>query len=247
MYEDPRKQVFENKAKEALFLKRLAELRAHNAQFPWTLGEAPQFEISREESKLFAERAVEGPDVTDAQVEYQALVDLTSLSFNFKIFYRRLHYEIQRARRYRRDLSMCLVAIDNLEGINGTSGSEGKRAVIEEVARILLSSIRDVDIAKRCREDCFGIILPETPVTGAEIATVRISTKMEQLEIPTLPKVKRITVSIGGSSFPANGDSVDELFAHAASSLEVAMKSGGNVVSFAGHEGKTSPGDPGQN
>ncbi len=115
MYKDPRKQAFENKAKEALFLKRLDDLRAKNEQFPWTAGgEEPQFDIPREQSKLFADRAVEGPDISDAQLEHRALLDLTSLSFNFKMFYKRLHYEIQRAARYKRDLSLCLIAIDEL-------------------------------------------------------------------------------------------------------------------------------------
>jgi len=233
MYKDPRKQLFEDKAKEALFLKRLAELRAENAQFPWTMSEAPQFEISREDSKLFADRAAEGPDVSDAEVEYRALMDLTSLSFNFKNFYKRLNYEIQRASRYKRPLALCLVSIDALDEIQRQGATDVKTAVIEHAAKVLLGSIRDVDIAGRCREDCFGIILPETPVSGAEIAAVRICTRMERLEIPN--KGIEITVSVGGSSFPQNGDFIEELFAHAAASLMAATGNGGNAISFAGN------------
>jgi diguanylate cyclase (GGDEF)-like protein len=184
-----------------------------------------------EESKLHADRAVEG-NISDAELEHRALIDLTSLSFSFKLFYKRFHYEIQRASRYKRPLSMCLVAVDELEDIARVCGSHSKTAVIEHAARVLLRSIRDVDIAGRCREDCFGIILPETPVAGAEIAAVRIRTKMEQLEINDLNRPVQITVSIGGCSFPENGALVEELFAHTAQSLMSVVKKGGNSISF---------------
>lgn len=234
MFKDPRKQEFEDKAKEAVFMQRLADLQAKNEIFPWSGVEQPQFEIPKEESKLFADRAVEGNELSDAEVEYRALLDLTSIPFNFKTFYKRLHYEIQRASRYKRDLALCLVAIDGLDEIRRQYGPDAKLAVLEHGARVLLSSIRDVDVAGRCREDCFGVILPETPVYGAEVAAMRIRTKMEQLGIPNVMEDIQITASIGGGTFPLHGKFVEELFAHTASSLMAVMNSGGNAVSFDG-------------
>jgi diguanylate cyclase (GGDEF)-like protein len=236
MYKDPRKEQFENKAKEALFHQRLAELRSQNEQFPWSCGELPDFDIPRDESKLLADREVEGPGVTDAELERRALIDLTSLSSNFKSFYKRLHYEIQRARRYKRQLSICLVGIDELDSIALRMGMDTKAVVIDATAKMLLSSIRDVDIPGRCREDCFGIILPETPVAGAEIAAERIRTKMEQLSVGQMWQSVTITVSVGAASFPENGEVVEELFAQAVEALMQTMKKGGNAISFAGRQ-----------
>jgi diguanylate cyclase (GGDEF)-like protein len=232
MQKDPRKQMFEDKAKEALFQQRLAELQARHATFPWATGETAKFDISPEESKLFADRAAEDSDLTDAELETRALLDLTSLPVNFKNFYKRLNYEILRAGRYKRDLSLILVAIDGLDAVVRKHGTRAQLAVIEHVGRTMLGSMRDVDVPGRCREDCFGIILPETPVAGAHIAAVRICTKLENLEIPGLGL--EITVSVGGSSYPQNGNYVEDLFAHAAESLMSVMKSGGNSVSFSG-------------
>jgi diguanylate cyclase (GGDEF)-like protein len=235
MYNDPRKDQFQNKAKEALFHQRLAELRSKNAQFPWSGGELPEFDIPREESKLLANREVEGPGVTDAELERRALLDLTSLSSSFNSFYKRLNYEIQRARRYKRPLSICLVGIDDLERIALKSSIETKTTVVEAVAKMILSSIRDVDIPGRCREDCFGIILPETPVAGAEVAAERIRTKMEQFAVQQQWQATLvITVSVGAASFPDNGEVVEELFAQAVEALMTTMKRGGNAVNFAG-------------
>jgi diguanylate cyclase (GGDEF)-like protein len=233
---DPKKKQFEEKAKEALFHKRLSDLRTQNAQFPWTvMGELPQLEIPAAESKLFADREVEGPEISDADLARKAMLDLTSLSSSFGSFYKRLHYEIKRARRYRRDLSVVLVAIDNLDNLGLQLGPDIKRAIIEESAQMLLSCIRDTDVPGRCREDCFGIILPETPVDGAEIAAERIRTKMEQYIVPnTWSSSTQLTVSVGVASFPINGETVEELFAQGAEALMYTVKKGGNAVNFAG-------------
>lgn len=234
MPKDARNERSEQKAQEALFHQRLAELRTKNAQFPWTGGEMPALEIPREESKLFADREVEGPDISDAELERRAMLDLTSISFNFKLFYKRLHYEIKRARRYQRPLSVCLVAIDRLDEIGLKIGSDAKTAAIEGAARTLLGAIRDVDIAGRCREDCFGVILPETGRSGAEIASERIRTKIEQYPVPHMWQSMSISASVGASSFPDNGQEVEELFAQAVEALMFTMKRGGNAVNFAG-------------
>lgn len=89
-----------------LFQKRLAELRAKNNQFPWNMSEEPDFEIPQEQSKLFAERSIEDPSLTDDEVERRALLDLNS--YNFWSFYKRLNYEVRRAVRYKRPLSLIL-------------------------------------------------------------------------------------------------------------------------------------------
>jgi len=232
---DPKKKQFEEKAKEALFHKRLAELRTQNAQFPWTTGDLPELEIPAAESKLFADREVEGPGITDAELARKAMLDLTSLSSSFGAFYKRLHYEIKRARRYKRELSVCLVAIDDLERLGLQLGAETKNAIIEESAKMLLSCIRDTDVPGRCREDCFGIILPETPIAGVEIAAERIRTKMEQYIIPrTWSSSTQLTVSVGAAAYPTNGETVEELFAQGAEALMHTIKKGGNAVTFAG-------------
>ena len=236
MYNDPKKNQFQNKAKEALFHQRLADLRSKNAQFPWsTGGDLPEFEIPKEESKLLANREVEGPGVSDAEIERRALLDLTSLSSSFNQFYKRLNYEIQRARRYKRPLSIILVGIDDLERIGIKSSAETKNAVVEGVAKMLLGSIRDVDVPGRCREDCFGVILPETPVSGAEVAAERIRTKMEQYAVQQQWQATlMITVSVGAASYPEDGDVVEELFASCVEALMITMQNGGNAVNFAG-------------
>ena len=64
---DKRKRLTEREEQELLFQKRLAELRARNNQFPWNMKEQPDFEIPAEQSKLFADRYIEDPSLSDEE------------------------------------------------------------------------------------------------------------------------------------------------------------------------------------
>ena len=227
---DKRKRLTEREEQELLFQKRLAELRARNNQFPWNMKEQPDFEIPAEQSKLFADRYIEDPSLSDEEVERRALLDLNS--FNFWSFYKRLNYEVRRASRYKRPLSLLFVTIDKLANVVENFGLQGENAVILGTGRGLLGSVRDVDIAGRCRDDCFGVILPETPRGGAEIAAERIRTRLENLSVDYKASQILLTVTVGGASLEEGIDKPDQLIALTVEALQIGIRSGGNTVNF---------------
>ncbi|MBZ0189015.1 MAG: diguanylate cyclase, partial [Candidatus Obscuribacterales bacterium] len=146
----------ERYSREALFQKRLADMRAKNDQFPWSMEDTPEFDIPREQTKLFADRSIEDPNLSDEEIERRALLDLNS--YNFWSFYKRLNYECRRARRYERDLCLLLVCIDQLQSVSSRFGLTAENQVVLCAGRVLLACVRDVDIAGRCRDDTFGVI-----------------------------------------------------------------------------------------
>lgn len=227
---EKRKRLTEREEQELLFQKRLAELRARNNQFPWNMKEQPDFEIPAEQSKLFADRYIEDPSLSDEEVERRALLDLNS--FNFWSFYKRLNYEVRRASRYKRPLSLLFVTIDKLANVVENFGLQGENAVILGTGRGLLGSVRDVDIAGRCRDDCFGVILPETPRGGAEIAAERIRTRLENLTVDYKASQILLTVTVGGASLDEGIDKPDQLIALTVEALQLGIRSGGNTVNF---------------
>jgi diguanylate cyclase (GGDEF)-like protein len=227
---DKRRRLTEREEQELLFQKRLAELRARNNQFPWNMKEQPDFEIPAEQSKLFADRYIEDPSLSDEEVERRALLDLNS--FNFWSFYKRLNYEVRRASRYKRPLSLLFVTIDKLANVVENFGLQGENAVILGTGRGLLGSVRDVDIAGRCRDDCFGVILPETPRGGAEIAAERIRTRLENLSVDYKASQILVTVTVGGASLEEGIDKPDQLIALTVEALQLGIRSGGNTVNF---------------
>ncbi len=216
--------------REALFQQRLAERRAEQNQFPWMTGsDAAEFDIPREESKLFADRSIEDASLSDDEVERRALLDLTN--YNFWTFYKRLNYEVRRARRYKRDLALLLVSVDGLHDLSQRFGLQLENAIILSTGRILLGSIRDVDIAGRCRDDTFGVILPETPTSGAEVAAERVRTKMEEHTVAHNHQPISLTVSVGGTNALQEDKGADVIVARAIEALKTSMRSG-NMVSL---------------
>lgn len=219
--------------KEIIFQRRLADLRSKKQRLAWQTGEIPVFEIPKTESKLLADREAEDPNLSEDELALRALVDLTARTCDFKSFYKRLNYELRRARRYKREVSLILVGVDQYEALSLQVGPAARDAAVQAAARLLLGSIRDVDIPGRCREDTFGVILPETGGMGAEVASERIRTKMESHELPRPFHNLAITVSVAVSHFPAHGEEVEEIFGNAVDALLWTMKRGGNAVMFA--------------
>jgi diguanylate cyclase (GGDEF)-like protein len=230
MSDNRSKRFDEGQERELLFQKRLAELRARTNQFPWNLSETPDFDIPKAQSKLFAERSIEDPSLSDEEVERRALLDLNS--FNFWSFYKRLNYEVRRANRYKRPLSLLFVTIDELDAIVETHGLRGENAVVLRCGKALLSCVRDVDVAGRCRDDSFGVILPETPRTGAEVAAERMRTKMEDLPTDFEKDHLYTTVTVGGASLDEEVQTADALIALCVDALKLGITTGGNTVNF---------------
>ncbi|MGD9683563.1 MAG: GGDEF domain-containing protein [Candidatus Obscuribacterales bacterium] len=218
----------EKYSREALFQRRLADLRAKNEQFPWNMEDVPEFDLPKDQSKLFADRSIEDPNLSDEEIERRALLDLTS--YNFWTFYKRLNYECRRARRYERELCLLLVCIDDLQRVSRRHGLSAENQVVLSAGRVLLSCVRDVDIAGRCRDDTFGVILPETPIRGAEIAAERIRTKMEE-EVAVFDQTQiPLSVSVAGTHLTGRDQQVDSLVAIAIEGLKECMAGGGNSV-----------------
>jgi diguanylate cyclase (GGDEF)-like protein len=219
--------------RELLFQKRIAELGFQRHQLPWNMGAAPAFNLPYEETAFASEVEMETDALNQEDAERRVLTDLVSNAFNFRTFYKRLHYEVRRANRYQRPLSILLVGIDRLNLIGDQFGQEARDSMVRSTARVVISAIRDVDIPGRCREDVFGVILPETPVDGAEVAAERIRTKLEQFTIVHNWTSVSMTASVGAASFPTSAQKLDELFAKAAEALFQCNEHGGNAVKFA--------------
>jgi diguanylate cyclase (GGDEF)-like protein len=219
--------------RELLFQQRIAELGFQRQKLPWSTGETPVFNLPPEETRLYSDLQLETEAVTQEESERRVLMDLVSHAYNFRTFYKLLHYEVRRARRYERQLSLLLVGIDRLELIAAQFGQEARDSLIRSAAKQLMSSIRDVDIPGRCRDDVFGVILPETNIEGAEVAAERIRTQLEQHSICHNWSTIAMTASVGAASFPSTATCLDGLFAQAAEVLLSGMKGGGNAVSFA--------------
>ena len=133
--------------------------------------------------------------------------DLTQL-FNQRHFYQQLQQEIERTNRYKRQLAMLLLDLDDFKQFNDTYGHlEGDKVLIK-VANIIRECIRRTDSAFRFGGEEFVVIMPETSAKRALILAERIRNEIQKT--PFNPDSKagfQVTCSIGLSQYQSLEDS----------------------------------------
>jgi len=89
--------------------------------------------------------------------------NLTNL-YTHKEVYERLQEELKRADRYKTELTILSLDIDNFKKINEKHGHKFGNKIIKKIAEIVQLNIREVDIAGRFGGEEFLIIYPNTNI-----------------------------------------------------------------------------------
>lgn len=151
--------------------------------------------------------------------------------FNHGYFQERLREEVVRASRYRSPLALIKVELDDFKASNETFGhAEGDR-ILQGVARVIRSGIRQTDLPARFSGDEFTILMPETSRKEAEVAAERIRRDLAEgrfLEIDGVPV--RVTASLGVAGFPADAGDAATLLQQVDEAVREAKRAGKNRV-----------------
>ncbi|MBK1667400.1 diguanylate cyclase [Rhodovibrio sodomensis] len=105
--------------------------------------------------------------------------------------------EIGRARHYGRQAALVLFDIDHFKAINDTLGHPAGDAVLRAVARQCAGDIRIGDRIGRIGGEEFALLLPETPIEGAQVAAERHREAIAGLQVPYQDRCIRVTASFG--------------------------------------------------
>jgi diguanylate cyclase (GGDEF)-like protein len=155
---------------------------------------------------------------------------LTGL-MNRRAFRERLESEVERARRYGRDLSLLVIDVDRFKRINDTFGHQAGDRTLIRIGELLQRNRRMEDGAFRIGGDEFALLLPETGPQGATVLAERLRRRIEHSALGT-ERDEPLTVSIGVSSFGEHGINVDELFERADVALYDVKAAGGNAIAL---------------
>ncbi|MCD6248891.1 MAG: sensor domain-containing diguanylate cyclase [candidate division Zixibacteria bacterium] len=165
------------------------------------------------------------------RTEELSIIDELTNSYNYRFFVQKFQEEKKRAVRYNLPLSIIMIDIDWFKKLNDSFGHEIGNIVLKQLASVVEKCIRDVDIFARYGGEEFVVILPQTPLSEAQVIGERIRSQVEAMIIDTVTKgTVQITVSIGVSSYPENGRSEEELVTVADQALYRAKDSGKNLV-----------------
>jgi len=175
--------------------------------------------------------AIENSQLFELTAERAHSDYLTGL-WNHGYFQYLFHTEIEKARANKSHLSLITVDIDDFKIYNDTLGHQAGDKILKDLATLLRNQSRKMDFVCRYGGEEFTIILPHTDKKEAFLIAERI--RMDIQKYPFLNEEifpnKVLTVSLGISTFPENGQLPAELIISSDKSLYQAKNKGKNTT-----------------
>jgi diguanylate cyclase (GGDEF)-like protein len=166
-----------------------------------------------------------------------ARTDSLTGAANNRTFRYRAEFELHRARRTGRPLSLAYIDLDDFKAVNDRFGHLAGDEVLRVVVRTMQQNTRTIDLVARMGGDEFALLLPETDDTGLQVG-------LEKLQAAILAEMAThdwpADTSIGSATFHVLPDDVDEMITHADTMLYRAKELGKHRIEH------TTVGEPGQ-
>ena len=170
------------------------------------------------------------------KVQRQASMDELTGLVNRRQFLEALEAELERAALFEAPLAVVIADLDDFKRVNDCYGHHAGDEALKAFGELLRLHLREVDVAARLGGEEFAVVLPETGVELATVASERVRTALGSVPIQVSGGDKiLLTASFGIAEFQP-GQSSDELLRRADSALYEAKKDGKNCVRVAGAE-----------
>ena len=169
---------------------------------------------------------------TERTIHYMAHHDALTGLPNRRLMQDRLNQAIMAARRKQRHVAVLFLDLDRFKVVNDTLGHDTGDFILKDVARRLVSCVREVDTVSREGGDEFVVILPdlERPEHARVVADKMIKELARPVEIGG--HEIHVTPSIGISHYPNDATDVQQLLKHADNAMYQAKDAGRNTVRF---------------
>ncbi len=173
--------------------------------------------------------AIENAQLYSQAKERAHIDELTGL-YNHRYFHERLDEEISRCSRFGDIFSLLFLDMDLFKTYNDVYGHLEGDAILTQVGRYLVGSIRGIDMAFRYGGDEFTVVLPQASLDDAYMVAERIRKRIES-EMDS--KGVALTCSVGIASWPTDGVMREELLQAADTALYYSKEAGRNRISLA--------------
>jgi len=162
---------------------------------------------------------------------YQANYDALTGLANRNLLHDRLQHSIKSAERYRYQLTVAFIDLDQFKFVNDSLGHHTGDHLLKVIASRLKSCVRDSDTVARHGGDEFVVVIDHS--NDAVIASLmsKILAKVAEPVVVDGHEL-HVTASIGFSLYPIDGLDADTLLKHADAAMYRAKEQGRNNVQF---------------
>ena len=166
----------------------------------------------------------------DHQYKLATTDGLTEL-FNHRYFQEQMAMQVETCKRYNSHFSLILIDIDFFKKFNDVYGHQSGDAVLRQVATKLKKNVRATDIVCRYGGEEMTIVLPNTDRDEAIITAQKLCQLIAEKPFKLVnDQESNVTISLGVSTYPQNGETPSELIAYADERLYSAKENGRNRV-----------------
>lgn len=168
----------------------------------------------------------------DFEQQYKlATTDGLTELYNHRYFQEQIRMQIEQSKRYNNNFSLIIIDIDFFKKFNDTFGHQFGDAVLRQVAQTLKKNVRATDIVCRYGGEEMSIILPNTGKDEAFSTAQKICERVASKKFKLAgDKETNVTISLGVSTFPYDGDSASSIIEAADKRLYNAKNNGRNQV-----------------
>lgn len=168
----------------------------------------------------------------DFEQQYKlATTDGLTELYNHRYFQEQMRMQVEQSKRYNNNFSLIIIDIDFFKKFNDTFGHQSGDAVLRQVAQTLKRNVRATDIVCRYGGEEMSIILPNTSKDEAQSTAEKICQRVASRKFKLAQdKETNVTISLGVSTFPNDGDTASKVIDAADKRLYNAKHNGRNQV-----------------
>jgi len=166
------------------------------------------------------------------EIERLSLTDEVTGVHNMRSFFLLAEAQEKIALRYGHPYAICMIDADDLKAINDRHGHLAGTELIRQMARVIISNIRNSDICARYGGDEFVIMFTETDKRNVVRVVERIVDHMASTPFDFSGKKLSTTLSAGVAGYPEDGADVRTIIANADQAMYQSKRLGKNRVTL---------------
>jgi diguanylate cyclase (GGDEF)-like protein len=169
---------------------------------------------------------------TDEMIEERAFYDPQTRTYTLRYLVRVLRRELNRAQYYSRPLSLLVVALDDLKGVESMCGLLPYSLALREVSQTLINSRGPIDMVARYTEDRFIFLCPEMNYAKAVEFAEDLCSRFRSLVVPCQYPL-HLPASIGIATYSEELCDLESLLAIADLGADLVIQKGGDGTCYA--------------